>query len=66
MRWRPINGVGGTHGLATAPNGDIYFGNSYYNTITRYNFNTKTIVPFAGYPLVNMSDKFQLLRMAMR
>ncbi|HEX2630219.1 MAG TPA: hypothetical protein VHM26_14430 [Chitinophagaceae bacterium] len=52
-----INGVGGTHGLATAPNGDIYLGNSYYNTITRYNFNTKTIVPFAGVPLVKMSDE---------
>lgn len=51
-------GVGGTRGLAMSTTGsDIYLGNSYINSITRYNVNTKTITSFAGVPLAEMSDE---------
>jgi hypothetical protein len=52
-----IIGVGGTYGLVTSANGDIYLGNSYYNSITRYSAGAKTISPFAGVPLAVMSDE---------
>lgn len=52
-----ITGVGGTHGLVADANGNIYLGNSYYNTVTQYNPATKTIVPFAGKPLKEMTEE---------
>lgn len=52
-----IAGVGGTRGLVADVNGNIYLGNSYYNAVTRYNPATKTIVPFAGKPLKEMTDE---------
>lgn len=52
-----ITGVGGTRGLVADANGNIYLGNSYYNTVTRYNLATKTIVPFAGKPLKEMTEE---------
>jgi hypothetical protein len=52
-----ITGVGGTRGLADDANGNIYLGNSYYNTVTQYNPATKTIVPFAGKPLKEMTEE---------
>lgn len=52
-----ITGVGGTCGLVADANGNIYLGNSYYNTVTKYNPASKTIVPFAGKPLKEMTEE---------
>lgn len=52
-----ITGVGGTRGVGADVNGNIYLGNSYYNTVTKYNPATKTIVPFAGKPLKEMTEE---------